>query len=221
MTYATKILSFLSELEIHHRLPKGVSVLNPYKDKLIFSYCKKFYHKYYDDSRPRNLIVGINPGRFGGGLTGIPFTDPVKLEQECGIANELPKKTELSADFIYQLINAYGGKEKFYQKFYFSSVCPLGFTSQGKNFNYYDTPALSKALYPFILETLRAQIQFGVDTSVVFCLGEGKNFKFLSTLNEKEKLFDTIVPLPHPRFIMQYKRKKVDDYLNSFLNTLK
>lgn len=221
MTYAKKILRFLNALEITSPLPKGVAVLNPYKDKMMFSYCKKFYNKYYNDTSQRTLIVGINPGRFGGGLTGIPFTDPVKLERECDIQNDLPKKSELSADFIYELIKAYGGSELFYGKYYFSSVCPLGFTAQGKNFNYYDTPALTKAVLPFVLDSLRKQIDFGLERKVAFCLGEGKNYKFFSSLNQKEQLFDSIVPLPHPRFIMQYRRKKVDDYIKTFLSILK
>ncbi|MFI5224347.1 MAG: DUF4918 domain-containing protein, partial [Nitrospirales bacterium] len=66
------------------------------------------------------LILGINPGRLGAGLTGIPFTDPLKLQNICGIENTLPKKAELSADFIYTMISAFGGPEAFYKKFYFS-----------------------------------------------------------------------------------------------------
>ncbi|MEQ8425836.1 MAG: DUF4918 family protein, partial [Cyclobacteriaceae bacterium] len=173
--------------------------------------------KYYSDTHPRTFILGINPGRLGAGLTGIPFTDPVKLENDCGIPNSLSKKRELSADFIYQMIDAFGGKEKFYSKFYFGSVSPLGFTRDDKNLNYYDDPKLQHAVFPFILESLGAQIAFGLNRKVAYCLGEGKNFKFLSKLNTKEKYFDNIIPLAHPRFIMQYKRKKVHLYLDDYL----
>ena len=43
------------------------------------------------------LILAINPGRLGAGVTNIAFTDPVHLERDCGIANDFPKREELSA----------------------------------------------------------------------------------------------------------------------------
>ena len=120
MNVSQKILPFLKHLEIKAQLPDGVQVLNPYRDKYTFQLCKQFYSKYYDDTAERFLIIGINPGRFGGGLTGIPFTDPKKLEVNCTIPNSLTKKSELSADFIYQVIDGFGGPEKFFARFYFS-----------------------------------------------------------------------------------------------------
>lgn len=119
MVYAKHILSFLKGLCLESKLPAGVNVMNPYQNDVAFNLCEKFYKKYYNDTSQRTIILGINPGRFGAGLTGIPFTDPVKLEHECGIKNDLPKKRELSADFIYQMIHAYGGIQKFYNRFYF------------------------------------------------------------------------------------------------------
>src|SRR5688572_20483669 len=136
MTLADQILTFYKTLKFSIALPAGVHVMNPFQNPAVFELCKKFYHQYYHDTNPRNLILGINPGRLGGGTTGIPFTDPVKLETRCGIQNTLPKKTELSADFIYTMIDSYGGPQLFYSKFLFSSVSPLGFTKNGVNLNY-------------------------------------------------------------------------------------
>jgi hypothetical protein len=220
MTFADRILSFLRQLHIAAHLPDGVEVLNPYRDEVSFNLCRLFFKKYYDDPHQRVLILGINPGRHGAGLTGIPFTDPIKLEAMCGIANALPKKAELSADFIYAVIAAFGGPEKFYRRFYFSSVSPLGFVKAGKNLNYYDDRKLQESLQPFIKKTLTATIGLGVDTSIVYCLGEGQNYKFLRRLNEEQRLFDKIVPLAHPRFIMQYRRKKMNDYVIDYLSKL-
>src|SRR5687768_5823611 len=87
-TFADRVLEFYKDLRIKEKLPKGVEVLNPYQDKKAFGLCIRFYKKYYDDHRPRRIILGINPGRFGGGITGIPFTDPIKLERNCGIPND-------------------------------------------------------------------------------------------------------------------------------------
>ena len=220
MVYSEQILSFFEGLKIINKLPAGIDVMNPYQHELTFSLCKKFYTKYYNSSKQRTIILGINPGRFGAGLTGIPFTDPVKLEKECGIKNDLPKKRELSADFIYQVINAYGGKQQFYDRFYFGSVSPLGFTKDGKNINYYDDPKLQKTVLPFILKTITDQIDFGLNKETAFCLGEGKNFAFLSKINLEHKFFNKIIPLSHPRFIMQYKRKKLQYYIDDYLDKL-
>lgn len=182
--------------------------------------CSLFYNKFYNDDQERTLIFGINPGRFGGGITGIPFTDPLKLEKYCGIANDLKKKTELSADFIYRMIGAYGGPELFYGKFYITALSPLGFTQHEKNLNYYDIRELQETVEPFMIQSIKAQLKFGVNKEVCYCLGEGKNFKYLSSLNQKHQFFEEIIPLAHPRFIMQYRRKSLDSFVENYLKLL-
>ena len=220
MTFGEQVRSFYKNLDIKAQLPKGVVVLNPYHDDEAFSYCSQFYNKFYGDSNERTIIFGINPGRHGGGMTGIPFTDPIKLENYCGIPNPFIKKPELSADFIYTMIAAYGGPEKFYGQFFFSAVSPLGFTMEGKNLNYYDIKDLQIALKDFIVNSMTQQLSFGVKKTVCFCLGEGENFKFLQRLNAETGIFQEVIPLAHPRFIMQYKRKKIAEYVDRYLATL-
>jgi len=220
MSFADKVLVFYRSLHINARLPKGIQVLNPYQDDRAFYLTAKFYKKYYDDDLERTMILGINPGRFGAGLTGIPFTDPIKLERVCGIENDLPKKAELSADFIHAMIAAFGGAEKFFSMFYFNSVSPLGFIQNGKNLNYYDSPQLLKSLQSFITDSIHTQIGFGVNRKKAFCLGEGENLKHLTKLNEAEEFFEEIVPLAHPRFVMQYKRKQMQGYIDDYLTKL-
>ena len=220
MTFADHVLSFYKTLEIRSDLPDGVVILNPYSDEVSLSYCTQFYEKFYSDKNERTLILGINPGRHGGGVTGIPFTDPMKLEQYCGIENPFNKKPELSADFIYTMIREYGGPEDFYSKFYFSAISPLGFTKDGKNLNYYDLRELQLGLKDFIIDSLNKQLEFGINRSVCYCLGEGENFKFLNRLNTDLEIFKNIIPLAHPRFIMQYRRKKVGAYVSDYLTKL-
>jgi uracil DNA glycosylase superfamily protein len=217
MYWSNHILKFLSHLQLTIRLPKGVDVMNPYRDPAARKLCEQFYNKYYSDEAARVLILGINPGRFGGGITGIPFTDPLALEKECGIPNTLKKKTELSSEFIYHMIRAHGGPDLFCRRFYISALSPLGFTLDGKNLNYYDNKELEKKVTPFIIESVRAQLGFGIRQDICFCLGEGENFKFLSRLNSNHHFFESIIPLAHPRFIMQYRRKKIADYIADYL----
>lgn len=221
MTFAERILTFYKGLDIGVKLPKGIGVMNPYQDEVAFGLCKLFYTKFYSDHEQRTSILGINPGRFGAGLTGIPFTDPVKLKEICGIENDLKKKVELSADFIYGMISAFGGTEAFYKKFYFSSLSPLGFVQEGKNLNYYDSKELTKAVEPFMIRSIKTQLDFGVNREVCFCLGEGENFKYLKKLNDEQGFFRQIEPLAHPRFIMQYKRKQLPQYIKEYVTKLR
>lgn len=217
---ADSILDFFKELRITAKLPKGVEILYPYDNPVTFELCRQFYFKYYNDNNPRTLLLGINPGRFGSGTTGVSFTDPIKLEKYCGIANDLPKKAELSADFIWAMIFAYGGPEKFFGKFYISSVSPLGFIMEGNNINYYDIPKLEKAITPFMIGSLDKNIAMGMSTQKCFCIGGDKNLKSLTKLNDQKKWFKEIVPLPHPRFIMQYRRKKMQEYIDFWVTSL-
>jgi hypothetical protein len=220
MSFAEQIIQFQQSLDLNLSLPEGVGVLNPYQDAVAAELCRQFYYKFYDDDNTRTLILGINPGRFGGGITGVPFTDPLKLAMYCGIPNDLKKKVELSADFIYKIIEAFGGPEKFYRKFYISALSPLGFVKDGKNLNYYDIKELQQAVEPFMIRSLQLQLEFGANRDVCFCLGEGKNFNYLNAINQRYGFFNQIIPLSHPRFIMQYRRKSVDAFVKDYLRKL-
>ncbi|MBI1185084.1 DUF4918 family protein [bacterium] len=225
MTLADKILQFNDTLALEATLPKGVRVMNPFKEtgsELVNALCHQFYHKYYHDKQSRKLILGINPGRHGAGLTGIPFTDPKRLESHCQIAAGNLHSHEPSSVFVYEVIDAFGGAEKFYQRFFINSVCPLGFVmtnAKGSevNCNYYDMPALQQSVTPFIKKSIEKMIEMGLETQVVFCWGTGKNYTFLKQLNQSEKYFDKVLPLEHPRYIMQYKSKLKEQYINKYL----
>ena len=229
MTFADKVIAFNKNLAFSGTLPDGIRIMNPFReDALILPISSSFYKKYYDDARPRHMILGINPGRFGSGVTGVPFTDPKRLKTECGIAYPGKETHEPSSVFVYEVAKAYGGPEAFYRDFYISSMCPLGFTALGKNgkevnYNYYDSRELTQAVYDFIVDNIRRQLAMGVRTDIGFCFGAGKNEKFLRQLNEKHRFFDRIIALPHPRFVMQYQSRNklayIDQYLAAFGET--
>ncbi len=218
MNLTDNILNFLFNLQLQFKLPKDIEVLDAHKRKDVQQACTSFYKKYYSDKNKRHLLVGINPGRFGGGVTGIPFTDPIRLEKVCGIENDFQKKQELSSVFIYEMIDVFGGAEKFYAQFYISAVSPLGFVKHGKNLNYYDDELLLKSIQPFVINCMQKQIAFGLKTDVCFCIGKGENLKYLQNLNLKYKWFDAILAVPHPRFIMQYKLKRKEEFIQRYIN---
>lgn len=226
MTLAEKIISFNERLEFNGTLPDAIQIMNPFKtNPQILNVTSQFYQKFYSNSQPRSLILGINPGKSGAGVTGIPFTDTIRLSEKCGINTEGIHSYEPSSQFIYEMIEVYGGVKEFYSKYYINSVCPLGFTrisEKGKtvNCNYYDFMELIEAVYKFILQSLRTQLSFGLITDICYCLGNTDNFDFLDSLNKENKLFDKIVPLPHPSFIMRNRSKK-EFYIENYLQNLK
>ncbi|MCW3466580.1 uracil-DNA glycosylase family protein [Chitinophaga nivalis] len=223
MTFADHIIHFNSHLHFDGTLPDGIRMMNPFREGPgIMEIMTQFYKKFYNDQQPRQLILGINPGRLGSGATGVPFTDTKRMAEKCGIIIPGLKTHEPSSVFVYDVIAAYGGVVPFYRQFYISSVCPLGFTAlqaDGKeiNYNYYDSKALTKATYDFIVASLWEQLKWNISREVCYCMGTGKNSAFLQALNEKEHFFKKIVPLEHPRFVMQYRAKTVSDYVDKYL----
>ena len=215
-TFAEKALLFYKNLRLSKKLPLGISVMNPYQEPIIQGYVASFLNKFFADTRKRVLVFGINPGRFGAGVTGVTFTDPVALARFCGINNDLPKVRERSSEFVYQFVESWGGPKKFYRNFFLTAVSPLGFIRNGINYNYYDDEKLFSTVRPFIVKTIRAQLDFGADRNAVILFGTGKNKKFFDELNHKHKFFKTVYALEHPRFIMQYRRRKLSNYLKKY-----
>lgn len=225
-TFADRVIAFNNSLDFEGILPSGIGIMNPFlenKDAILSS--QQFYHRYYQDNNLRHILIGINPGRFGAGQTGVPFTDPIRLREKCGIEYNGGTFREASSVFIYEMIDAFGGVDAFYSQFLISAISPLGFTqltSQGKavNHNYYDSKALLEASYPFIIKCLQNQIKLGIYLDKAICLGTGKNYQFFQKINKEYGFFNEIIPLEHPRYIIQYKSKQKSQYIQKYINTL-
>lgn len=221
--FADRVISFNESLQLDADLPNGIRVMNPFRENPeALRVSSAFYRKFYNDNRERGLILAINPGRFGAGVTGIPFTDTKRLTENCGLSIRDVSTHEPSSVFVYQVIEAYGGVEKFYRDFYINSVCPLGFVrrnSKGRdvNYNYYDSKELQETVLPFAVEAIRAYIDAGCKTDVCFCMGTGKNYKVLNQLNREHGFFGRIIPLEHPRYVVQYKSALTDEYISKYL----
>lgn len=222
MTFAEHVIDFTRRLRPPDiALPEGFEWLFPYDNPETMRALTAFYERFYGDPQPRVFMFGINPGRFGAGITGVPFTDPVRLATACGIDNNFQKKAELSSVFVWQFIEAYGGGAAFCRDFYITSLSPLGFVKDGKNINYYDDRQLQKSAEPFIVWNLRTQMEFGASRDTALCLGEGQNFAFFQKINAKHGFFKDIVPLPHPRWVMQYRRKQAGDFVEKYVAALR
>ena len=225
-TFADRINYLNKNLDFKGRLPDGIKIMNPFRENpLIPIITKQFYNKFYNDNNKRRLILGINPGRFGAGVTGIPFTDSKRMNEFCGINIEGVKTHEPSSVYVYDFIKAYGGVKKFYSKFFIGAVCPLGFIKRqanGKyvNYNYYDSKDLTASVYSLINENIKMLIKTGVYADICYCLGTGKNYNFLMKLNSEQKFFVNIVALEHPRYIMQYRAKKKNEYIKKYMKII-
>ncbi len=147
MTFANQILQFNEELahKTFH-LPGGFKVINPYKGnqkQQVKEITTAFYQKYYNDIKPRRIILGSSPARKGSAVTGVPFEDAKHLQSETNIFIDEFYINKSSSGFLYDVINNYGGCEKFYADFYMNFVFPLGLArtnSKGNevNCNYYE-----------------------------------------------------------------------------------
>lgn len=224
-TYAEKIIEFNRQLQYKGMLPEGFQLLNQFTEQQeTWQAMSRFYQKYYNDHNQRKFIIGINPGRHGAGVTGVPFTDTKHLKNNCDIEMDVGATHEISSVFIYDMIAAYGSVRDFYAQFYINSPFPLAIIRQGpngrwRNANYYDDRNLFQAVKPFMKASLCKQIELGLDTSEVFILGK-KNLSFIQKINEEEALFEKLTVLPHPRFIQQYKLKEKENFIAEYLRVL-
>lgn len=229
-TFAEQILQFNEKLSyMSPDLPTGYRIINPFageQKEQVKKVTTAFYKKYYNDTCPRRLILGSSPARRGTAVTGIPFEDAKHLQSETGIFIDKFYINKNSSDFLFDVIKEYGGCEEFYSDFYMNFVCPLGIvktSAKGNevNCNYYESKQLQKKLYPFIISKLCDQISFGIDTTICYCIGSGENYNFLTQINKKHHFFKEIIPLEHPRFIMQYNSKRKDEFITKYLSALR
>ncbi len=229
LTFAERVLQFYDNLACELlELPIGFKLINPFTGdnmKQVKRVTTAFYQKYYNDNHQRRLIIGSSPSRRGSAVIGVPFEDAEHLQKETGIFIDDFYINKSSTGFLFDVMKEYGGCTKFYADFYMSFVCPLGIVKTNLkgnevNCNYYEDERLQEILYPFIVKSIQSQINLGIDTSVCYCIGSGKNYTFLLKLNEEYHFFEKIIPLEHPRFIMQYNSNRKEEFIEKYLYLL-
>ena len=211
---------FLSTINVGIDLPADVEVLRPYTDPEVQRVLRLVCRKYYAGGHPRVGVWGINPGRFGAGVTGLSFTDPWAVVHDLAIPTTLEGRRELSAEFISRVIAAYGGPQVFYRDVYMSALCPLGFTRHGVNINFYDDTQLAISIRPKIIEWMGAALDAGVRRDVSIVLGAGKLRSYMNRHIRTNVGISEVVYLDHPRYIMQYRRRDVDEYVELYVKTI-
>lgn len=100
-------------------------------------------------------------------------------------------------------------------------MSPLGFMHGEKNLNFYDSAELQSALTTTIQHWILQQVSFGLRQDTTVVLGTGKLKTFFEQYVHAECGFDSVVFLEHPRFIMQYRRKHVDSYVEKYVQVIR
>jgi len=235
---ADKAVRYFTHLRTPKDIPEKFQIVNPYENAEVKRVLPLFYEEFYNDPDERLFVFGINHGRFGGGLTGLSFTDPVALREYCGIENSLGMRRELSSKFVYLVIERYGSNHetatprhkvsgladqvhvrKFFSKVFLTSLYPFTILRDNLNCNYYDDRELYKLLRQSIVSSVEEQIKIGARRDLVVCLGR-KNGQYLSEINDEYKFFEKIFVLNHPRWVMQYRLKQVKKYIDEYLDAL-
>ncbi|CWV11222.1 Uncharacterised protein [Listeria monocytogenes] len=106
-TIAKRILQFNEALaNCSFDLPEGYRTVNPYsgdQSELVQKITMAFYQKYYNDTKPRQIILGSSPARRGSAVTGVPFEDAKHVQNETGIFIDKFFINQSSSDFYMML----------------------------------------------------------------------------------------------------------------------
>lgn len=173
---------------------------------------QKFYDKYYSKKIPKTVICGINPGRFGAGKTGIPFIDFKSLSKLIDCKES--EYSENSAGFIFDVIELYG-REAFFDNFYLTNFCSIGFIKDSKNFNYYyGLPEMaSKTIEKNFIEEMRIVAPSAIISLSVDVQDSVSKLSDFSTLKKDR--------LPHPSWVTTYRSNDICYWRDKYLGTLK
>ena len=168
-------------------LPAGFRLQDAFQSAVARELSQDFYRKYYADEQPRTLILGINPGRHGAGLTGIPFTDSQRLESKLELPAKGIRSYEPSSTFVYEVIEKMGGAMDFYRKFFFQSPLPLCLLRKNErnnwcNANYYDRKDLTQALQPLMQWAIGELLRLPLKRGKVFLLGDEQELSVFEIL---------------------------------------
>jgi len=181
---------------------------------ILSGFCKnkevvfEFNCKYIEPNKPKIVICGINPGRFGAGKTGIPLLDFPSLSKILPNMNEIPhEKPEKSAKFIFSIIEHFGVND-FFKQFYLTNISCIGFycTKTKKNINYYELPL---SIQYFLFDNFSKEINY-IKPKIIIPLGKEVEKNLIMDLKHEHKINTEIgTRLPHPS--TRYARK--DDYI--------
>ena len=178
----------------------------------------KSYINKFGASRPRQiLLVGMNPGPWGMGQTGVPFGDVDFVGNWMDIQGDVsrpdrehPKKEVVGLDCHRNEVSGsrlwgwaedrFGAAENFFENFFVHNYCPLLFLEEGgKN----RTPNRLKAderreIFPYCDEALRGIVDY-LDPEYVVGIGKFATERIRAAYEDKpEEVSFEIGRILHP-----------------------
>jgi len=171
----------------------------------------KFDNYYINKNKPKIVLCGLNPGRLGAGLTGIPFIDFNSLSQMLPNIERFDK--ENSANFIFKIIQRFGF-EYFYEKFYITNISKYGYykIGSGKNINYPDLPIqVQDWLYEKFIDEMKS-----LNPDVIIPLSESVENSLKKLKSQGSLPYQIGERLNHPSWVMTYKKKEMDIWLDKY-----
>lgn len=186
----------------------GISMLEGYLDQsdIMDAFCEKFY----SNQIPKIVICGINPGRLGAGLTGVPFFDFASLSK---IFPSIQRNdTENTAQFFFKVIEKIG-VERFFKYFYITNVSSVGYSKGKSNFNFNKLP---DNLQSIVFSNFAKEIEL-IKPAKIIALGEAAFNGVESALGKNNYRLEK---LKHPSWIMQYKRDEINFWVQAYADAL-
>lgn len=176
----------------------------------------QFHERYIKNSKPKIVLCGINPGRFGAGLTGIPFIDFNSLGKMLPFVESIT--SEKSAGFFFSVIQEFGIVE-FYKNFHVTNLSWYGFCkcNKGSNVNYYD---LRTDIQRYLIDIFVREIEY-INPEVIIPLST-QVYHELRALKESGEIKAEIGPrLNHPSWITTYRSRELSHWRNQYISVLK
>ncbi len=194
---------------------KNVKILSDFidnKNNII-----EFHKKYVEPNSPKIVICGINPGRNGAGLTGIPFIDFESLSNMLPDINK--KDREQSANFFFSVIQQFG-IETFYKYFYVTNISWFGFSriDKSKNVNYYEKD-ISTEIAICLIDKFVEEMDL-INPDYIIPLSKTVLYELESLKNQQKIRAEIGTCLNHPSWIVTYRRKDVITWRQKYVDTL-
>jgi hypothetical protein len=164
-----------------------------------------FHNRYIQPNSPRIVMCGINPGRRGAGITGIPFIDTLSLSKLVPDVNN--PKSEKSAKFFFSIIEEIGISE-FYRNVHVTNMSWLGFykLDSGKNVNYNSLPV---EIQNVLIDKFVEEMQL-IKPDIIIPMGDIVHWELLN-LERKKRINAKIEQrLYHPASLLVNKKSYID-----------
>ena len=148
-TIAEEMLSAARRLcEEVSRLRFGPPVTHVY-NPLVYAWApQRLYIERFGATRKRVVLLGMNPGPFGMGQTGVPFGEVSRVREFLGIEAEVGRpaqehpdrpvqgfactRSEVSGSRVWGLVEErWGSAANFFAEHYVANYCPLLFMEEG------------------------------------------------------------------------------------------